>query len=372
MRLLMLSKALVVGEYQRKAEEIAASPGVAHFTVVVPPSWQEPGGRELRLERAHTVGYDLRVEPIRFNGSFHLFFWPGLRRVLKEVQPDVVHVDEEPYNLATFLATLQARRVGARPLFFTWQNLPRRYPPPFSLFERYVYRHSIHAIAGNRDAESVVRQKGYRGPVSVIPQFGVDPGVFSPAERDLAESRVPTIGFVGRVVEEKGILVLLEALANLNRPWRLHVVGAGPLLETARREAAQCGIANRVTWEPGVPSADVPARMRSFDVLVLPSLTRPNWKEQFGRALVEAMACQVPVIGSASGEIPHVIGDAGLLVPEGDHVALRDALLRLLSDPDLRQELGRRGRQRVLARYTHSQVARETVEVYQQALAARP
>ena len=69
--------------------------------------------------------------------------------------------------------------------------------------------------------------------------------------------------------------------------------------------------------------------MRRFDVLVGPSLTTPRWKEQFGRMLVEAMACGVPVIGSDSGEIPHVIGDAGIVVPEGDRVALCAAIARL-------------------------------------------
>src|SRR5204862_1301969 len=107
----------------------------------------------------------------------------------------------------------------------------------------------------------------------------------------------------------------------------------------ARHRAAQLGIAERITWEPSVTSMLVPERLRTFSVLVQPSLTRRNWKEQFGRAVMEAMACGVPVIGSSSGEIPHVLGDAGLVVPEGDAVALRDAIARLLADGALRAEL---------------------------------
>ena len=72
-----------------------------------------------------------------------------------------------------------------------------------------------------------------------------------------------------------------------------------------------------------MPSTEVPAVLRALDVLVLPSLTTPSWKEQFGRVLQEAMACAIPVVGSDSGEIPHVIGDAGLVTPEGDAAALR-------------------------------------------------
>jgi glycosyltransferase involved in cell wall biosynthesis len=81
--------------------------------------------------------------------------------------------------------------------------------------------------------------------------------------------------------------------------------------------------------------------------------------------LVEAMACGVPVIGSDSGEIPHVIGDAGLIFPEGQAGTLQAHLARLLADPDLRADLARRGRERVLARYTQAQVAAQTYAVYQ-------
>jgi glycosyltransferase involved in cell wall biosynthesis len=101
-----------------------------------------------------------------------------------------------------------------------------------------------------------------------------------------------------------------------------------------------------------------------------PSLTTPRWKEQFGRMLVEAMACGVPVIGSDSGEIPNVIGDAGLVVPEGDSVALRTAIARLRDDATERQRLAERGRARVLVLFTQEAVARRTHAVYQEMLAA--
>src|SRR5919199_6215917 len=107
----MVSKALVVGAYQRKLEEIARQPDIELFCIV-PPAWREEG-RSIRLGRAHTQGYQLLVEPIRWNGSYHLFHFPGLGRRLAELRPDVVHVDEEPYNLATFLAVRDAGGVGA-------------------------------------------------------------------------------------------------------------------------------------------------------------------------------------------------------------------------------------------------------------------
>jgi glycosyltransferase involved in cell wall biosynthesis len=337
--------------------------------VVTPPAWREPGGRTLTLEpSASHPAYDLRIEPIRFNGSYHFFYWPGLGRVLRDVKPDLVHVDEEPYNVATFHATRLACQVGAQSLFFAWQNLLRRYPPPFNWFERSVFRRSAFAIAGSREALQVLRTKGFVGPASVIPQFGVDPELFTPGDAPAPEP--PIIGFISRLVEEKGILILLTALAGLRRPWRLHVLGSGPLERKAHQRAAQLGVSERITWERGIPSTLVPERLRTFTVLAQPSLTRRHWKEQFGRAVMEAMACGVPVVGFASGEIPNVMGDAGLVVPEGDVAQLRQALARVLDDAELRQDLRRRGRARVLGCYTNARLAEHTVVAYQTALGA--
>ena len=364
MRVLIVSKVLVFAAYQRKLEEIAAYPDI-DLTLVVPQRWDGQ-----RYESGFLRGYRTIVQPIRFDGKFHVFYFPTLGRILRQLRPDVVHVDEEPYNLATALATRQAVAVGARPLFFTWQNLPRRYPPPFRWFEQYVYRHSRHAIAGNAEAVDVLRGKGYRGPASVIPQFGVDPDIFVPGPPvSCGPARPFTIGSLSRLTPEKGVDILLRAVAQLPGDWRLRFVGNGPLRDTIPVRARSLGIGDRVTVEPSVPSTEVPARLRELDVLVLPSLTTPAWKEQFGRVLTEAMACEIPVVGSDSGEIPRVIGDGGLVVPEGNARALTDALRTLVHAPALRRDLGQRGRARVLERFTHASVAERTVQVYRQVMA---
>lgn len=365
MRVLYVSKALVVGAYQRKMEELAALPDV-ELHVAVPPAWRDERGVQ-PLERAHVAGYRLWKLPILLNGSYHLHFYPGLGRLLDHLRPDLLHIDEEPYNTATWHAARLAVRRGIPFVFFTWQNLLRRYPPPFRWMERYVYARTAHAIAGNVGAAQVLRTKGYRGPLSVIPQFGVDPDLFAPCPVSRDE-RPFTIGFAGRLVEEKGVLVLLDAVAGLPGEWRLLIRGSGPLEPQVRARVQALGLSGRVRIEPPLPSTQMPAFYHSLDVLVLPSLSRPHWVEQFGRVLIEAMACEVPVVGSDCGEIPNVVGEAGLIVPEGDALALRNALHRLMEHPEVRRALGKKGRERVLRHFTQAQVAHRTWQVYRQVL----
>ena len=361
MRVLMLSKACIVGIYQPKLEAIAGC-GV-DLTVVVPPSWRDERGVQL-LERAHTAGYQLREIPLRFNGGFHLHHYPTFGREVRNARPEIVHIDEEPYNLATWQALHHARRVGAKSLFFSWQNILRAYPPPFSWGERWVLRNADYALVGTEGAADVLRKKGYSGRLATIPQFGTSPDLFQPAV-DRPE-RPFTIGFVGRLVPEKGLEILLRAAAKLDGDWRLRLVGGGSGRAELQALARSLGKGEQVEFRGQLPSTDLPAEYHRLDALVLPSLTRRNWKEQFGRVLVEAMASGVPVIGSDSGAIPGVVGDAGLIVPEGDVDALARALHDLHGQSRLRAELIEKGRARFLAHFTHERIAAATVAVYRE------
>lgn len=360
MRVLMLSKACIVGIYQRKLEEIAKL-GVT-LLALVPPSWHD-GRVEAKLERAFTNGYTLETLPIVFNGSFHWHFYRGLRDRMRAFRPDIVHIDEEPYNLATWQALFHARRCGAKTLFFSWQNINRRYPLPFAWGERWVLNTVDHAVAGTSSAGQVWREKGYHGGISIIPQFGVDHTLFTPLVT--RPQRPFTIGYFGRLVEEKGIQLLLAAAAQLPpKSWQICLVGSGPMQRAIEAAVEQHNIAPFVHMQPAVPSTQMPAYYHKLDALVLPSLTRPNWKEQFGRVLIEAMACDVITLGARSGAIPEVIGDAGLTFGESNVEELQQQLQQLVDDVSLRETLRQKGRQRVKDYYTQAAIARNTVKVY--------
>jgi glycosyltransferase involved in cell wall biosynthesis len=364
-RVVMLSKALVVGAYQRKLEELACLPGV-ELTVIVPPAWRDRRGA-VTLERAYTAGYELIAAPLAFNGQYHLHWYPTLGRLLRRLRPDVLHVDEEPYNLATWHALGLGQALGSQGLFFTWQNLRQSYPWPFRYFEQVNYRRAAHAIAGNAAAADVLRAKGYRGPVSVIPQFGVDPALFTPRVEPSSVSRPAqfVIGYAGGLVPEKGIDLLIRACARLSGiDWALQVAGEGPARGALEALAGQLAVSERVRFWGRLPSTATPDFYRGLDVLALPSISRPNWIEQFGRVLVEAMACRVAVVGSTCGEIPHVISDAGVIFPEGDVGALVAALAGLAVDPARRGQLAEAGRARMMAHFTQAQIAAATYRVY--------
>ncbi len=363
MKVLVLSKALVSAQHRRKLAELSAL-GI-DVTAVVPPEWREGGVQP--FEPADDSSYRVVVSPIRFNGRFHLHYYPRLPSIVQRERPDLVHVDEEPYNLATFLATRSAASLAIPSLFFTWQNIRRDYPPPFAQMERYVYRTSGGAVAGSVEAKRVLSSKGFDGPVNVVPQFGVEPTVFAPGEPPPGPF---TVGFFNRLIPGKGPLLALEALEMIPADARLLMVGDGPLREQIEREIDARGLRARVTRLSRVPSAEMPGLLRRVHVSILPSVTTDRWKEQFGRVLIEAMAAGVPVVGSASGEIPEVVGDAGILVPEGDTAGLANALRRLYEDTALRTELGVRGRRRVLEHYTHERIAEKTQAVYRDILSA--
>ncbi len=371
MKVLYISKALVVAEYRTK---LVAMRDAADVVAVIPRRWgSQP------VEAVNGIPVAIRQAPVLFHGRNHFHVYPSLATILRDERPDIVHIDEEPYSLVTLQAVRLARRSGIPVLFFGWQNLAKRLPPPFERLRSTVYRLADGAITGTPAAARVLRDGGYEGPLAVIPQFGVDVDRFrpDPAARDTARTALGAgpsdfvVGFGGRLVPEKGVQLLLQAVASMAADTRLVVAGTGPEEPALRALAISLGIAERVHFSGSIPSTSMPGWLAGLDTLALPSLTTPTWAEQFGRILVEAMACGVPVVGSRSGEIPHVVGDAGLLFPEGDVEALRDALAALAADPALRARLSLAGRERAVDRFSQKRVASETVAFYTSLLARR-
>ncbi|HET9984421.1 MAG TPA: glycosyltransferase [Longimicrobiales bacterium] len=362
MKVLYVSKALVVAAYREKLRALAREVDV---TALLPSRWGTQPVEE------GDVGTAILRRDAWLHGRNHLHVYPGIAGVLDTLRPDFVHIDEEPYSAVTLQLARECRRRGVPCVFFAWQNLAKRLPPPFGALRSWVFENVAGGIAGTPRAAEVLRRAGFTRPLAIIPQLGVDPARFAPDAGARARTRrmlgVPdgafVLGFGGRLVPEKGVDVLVEALARLP-DVRLLLLGAGPERPRLEAQARAAGVAGRVRFAGRIGSLDMPAWLRALDVLALPSRTTRRWSEQFGRILVEAMACAVPVVASDSGEIRHVVGDAGILVAEGDAASLAAAVAPLAADPCRRAELAARGRERVLARFTHERIAAETVAFY--------
>jgi glycosyltransferase involved in cell wall biosynthesis len=394
MRVLVISHTYIVDLNCEKLRSLAELSPDIKVIVGVPRRWR-PGGVQNRIiePQARDEG-NFRIVPLgnfSQNNQGLLSFKADLVKLMARFRPHVIQVEQGAKSLAYAQTITLNRLLGlqARNVFFTWWNLPYDLKFPASLLEAYNLRNTHGLVAGNQDGADILRQRGYQGPYRVMPQLGVDESLFKPQPQpELAQQlniRDDTfvVGFAGRFVEEKGLLTLCNALASLQdypRPWIWLLLGRGDLKDTLKQKVEAAGIANRVRWVESVPHDDVPKYINLMDTLVLPSettyrlktMTAIGWKEQFGHVLIEAMACGVPVIGSDSGEIPHVIQNAGLIFPEANAPALADRLRLLMEHPNQQQELGQKGYQRAMTYYTNRALAKELLAFYQELLHPTP
>jgi len=365
MKVLMVSKTGVVEAHHGKLRELVRM-GV-ELTLIMPPRW----GRQ-QTEVTAAREYKIRVTRCWFTPHNHFHFYAA---GVGDIDADVVHLEEEPWSLVTFQFMRLCVKARKPVVFTTWQNVRKNYPPPFNLFERYTFAHAHAAVAGIHEAKDVLRAKGFQKPVSVIPH-GIDPERFRRRDvtllrRELGLENAFIIAYVGRIVHTKGLSDLIRALTQLPSVCVLLMIGDGELRRELETLASNIGVSSRVRWIPWLHSLKVPEYTNLLDVSVLPSRTQPGSKEQFGRVLIEAMACEKAVVGSTTGGIPEVIGDAGLVYPEGDVDALAAHLRCLCDNPNLRKSLGTKARLRVLERYTHKRVAEQTLESYQGVLSSQ-
>lgn len=391
MKILVVSHSYIVDLNCEKLRVLAnLEPGI-EVTIVVPKRWKPGGVMRDTIEARYREEGSFRVVPVSNfsqNNQGLLTFGTDLISLLKEFRPSIIQVEQGSKSLAYAQLITLNRLLGlkAKNLFFTWWNLPYQLRFPVSLLEAYNLKHTDGIVVGNRDGAEILRDRGYQGKLRVMPQLGVDNSLFCPQSQPelAAQLRIDSddfvIGFVGRFVPEKGILTLIKSLENLrDRNWKLLLLGRGELKAEIQQQAENLGFSgasgslrDRLIWIESVPHAEVYRYINLMNTLVLPSetteqfktLTSAGWKEQFGHVLIEAMACQVPVIGSDSGEIPNVIDQAGLVFPEGNVEALSDRLKSLMNDRSFAEELGQRGYQRVIEKYTNRALAKELLEFY--------
>ncbi len=390
-RLCVLSHSCVIATNQTLWARLAHDWPV-DLTLLAPKAWGGLGGGSVRVQVAE--GLEGRVSPLRVipQGHPNLHLWLGLGTELRRLAPDCLFLDEEPYSLAAAQVLLSGWARRAALVVYAKQNILKRHPWPLGAVERKVLAAAEGLVAVDAAAEEVLWAKGARAPVTVIPH-AIDQALYSPGDATALRERLGLRGFVvgyaGRLVAEKGVADLLEAVIGLagqaqrtaprepgddglGQPdLSLLIVGDGPERE-ALRARAEAALPGRVVFTGAVPHERVAEYYRCMDVLVLPSRTGQHWREQFGRTIIEALACGVPVVGSDSGAVPATLSlTAGLSYPEGKVSALAELLARLAASPGERAALAEKGRRRVLESFTTEAVAQALYAVAQEAVERR-
>lgn len=285
-----------------------------------------------------------------------LWTYEGLREVLESRRPRFILLDVDPGSRLTLEVGWWARRRGAHVLCISCDNMRRTLRGELArspgAAARFATARSLqlaarlvvdHVFALSSEGAALMAELGYRGRVSVMP-LGFDPAVFHPdrgAREDVRRAlglRHTTFAYFGRLIPEKGVHLLLQALAGLkNEPWHLLLDEFGdyphPYALELRRLIDELALGDRVVFFDAAHD-EIARYMNAVDVVVVPSVTTSTWKEQYGRVVPEAMACGKLVVTSDSGALPEVAGGAGIVVPENDVDALRGTLQRLIHEPD--------------------------------------
>ena len=355
MRVLILSHLYADPENRGKCRALAGQ-GVELLLAL-------PGGAAalengMRLAPVPVSGDSSEPEALTWNAR-------ALKRLFSDFQPDLVHLEEPPGTQGAALAAGTARKLKIPVVAFSAESLPRRR----GLFEARRYSrtlaHAAGLIGGNARAVALLSERAPKARTAVIPQLGVTPV----APRPRPELRPGLrLGFVGRLVPERGGETLLRALAQLLGPWTLTVVGTGPEQESLEALAQRLGLASRIRWQGGLPRNALGPLWDEIDCLVFASRDTSSWVERTNPVLLDAMSRGIAPLVTRAGALPEVVGDAGVIVEEPE--ALGEALQELMANPSYVRQLGERARHRVLEEFVDAAVAEKTRRFWEEVIRA--
>lgn len=320
------------------------------------------------------------IHPLkRYFASHMTYLLPPMKLfwVIKKFSPDIVHIEEDPHALISLeiriLLFFIKKKIAVS--FFIWDNINRKPSFPLSILKKILTHISLPNAKGvicgnNKGLEILKNEKFYTGVTRLIPQFGINLEKYNLSSSkkiieltDLNPEDV-LIGYVGRLVPEKGIYTLLESLIIIKDiPWKAIFIGNGPL-STEILAFKNNFEENRVFVMDACSHDEVPDVLATLDVFVLPSITTSIWVEQFGLTLAQAMASKVACIGSNSGAIPDVINHAGLIFNESDQEDLARCLKKIILNKSLRNQLEEQGYVNIENNYSENAIAQKHAEFF--------
>lgn len=345
----------------RRIYKALAQAGSVELTVMVPQKLKvdrvyDPSGWLCVEREENGDGYQLIPVPLRNPFSYGQGFnSERLRGLIKQIRPDIIHVLDEPTSGYLFQVVWHRLIVSPRSkvLFYGFDNLPIRQGRSSRVKWKLTWAQIAGGVAANNEALENLKRAGFprNRPLKRI-FWGISTDVFKPMDRVALKKELNfdcehIVGFVGRLVPEKGLTVLLDAMRRLPVSVHCLIIGSGPMRAELELWSGLPDLSGRVHLYDVMEPGTLAKYMNCMDVLAVPSSTTPYWKEQYGRVIGEAMACGVPVVGSDSGAIPEVIDSAGFIVPEGNAFALAKAIHRVIFDLEPHERLVEEGLQRV-------------------------
>lgn len=358
MRILFIWHAAVVSAYREKFRVLRRLDPSLDLHVIIPDGSFE-GGQWIQYEPSNDDDYTIHRPGSFWTHHPNGFFFRVTAQWLRKLDPDIVHIQEEAWTLAAF----QLTRVfdgRASIILESAENLMRPIRRPLRWLEHGTMARVNAFVARSETTQTVLRTKGATQPINIVPN-GITVSGNAPSRR---RQVILKVGYVGRLSEEKGIPTLLAAIDQLQEPVELIVAGDGPLaIMMQNYRPKHPGITMKYVGR--VSHDEVQGIMRAIDVMVVPSHTTPLWAEQFGRVLVEAMAVGTVPVGSSSGSIPWVIGEGGLVFPEGNATMLSQHLQCLNEDPNEWAKLSRQAYHRVQTHFAYDVVGKRLLDFYQ-------
>ena len=358
-------------EGQRKAEQLARL-GDIDLMVLVPERFNHFGiwrDAEAPTDKAYRFQAKRVIWPWLGPAQNYLHWYPQLGHILRSFRPDIIDLWQEPWALVSAHACWLRNRIlpEAKIVMESEQNIFKQFPAPFRWLESYTIQNATCAVGRSSGVLNVLRNKGFKRRADIVGN-AVDVELFHPMNREACKSALGlsgfTVGYVGRLVERKGLMDMIEALPLCPSDVTMLFAGAGEFRAALERRAHELGRSAQVLFLAARSIEELPQVMNAIDALILPSRTVPSWKEQFGRVIIEAQACETPVIGSDSGAIPEILGEGGLVFPERNPAALAAAIAHLKENPAKTRGMGRTGRLQVERNFTWRRVAEQMRDIY--------
>lgn len=349
---------------ERKVDLMSQDPDFTFFRVR-PKSYEDAYGSRTSQNISNNKNNRLSVSLIGKNIDPHRVLYGSFTFSMTRFKPDIIHAEDEPDSLAALQVLLAWKLFSpkAKLILHTWQNVNRKKRPLVQWVTNTSLKASTAILCSNIEGVTILGDMGFKGIVDIVPPEGVDIEWFKPPQLRQKNEKFSLL-YAGRFAEEKGLDTLLKAMKIAQRDVVLALVGDGPLKRTLMELAKSLGIHDKVQFLPPVKQDSMPGLYAAADALVLPSRGTPVWKEQYGRVLLEAMACKVPVIGSDSGAIPEVIGDAGLIFKEDDADSLSLCIQKLIDNPSIHKNFMEQGFNRATSLFSQRKIARRTNEFY--------